>query len=153
MIDGPDLSSSGSAGARLDPAVEDEALAAAARVRYRTDGLASIEPDGVLGSALDDDEQLLAVRETASIDHRPPDGSPPATGRLALTSKRLMVVDQRPVTLASLEELDDVMLVADRLVVMLTSGSVFTVTAVQPRLLRVQLAEARARRLDHTRGS
>ena len=153
MIDDPDLSASGRAVPRLDQDFEDEALAAAARVRYRTDGLASIEPDGDMRSALDADEQLLAVRETVSIDHRPIDGSPLTSGRLAITTKRLMVVDERALTLASFEELDDVMVVRDRLVVTLRDGSGFTVTAVQPRLLRVQLAEARARRLDQTRAS
>ena len=153
MIDDPDLTASGPGVTRLDADLEDEALAAAARVRYRTDGLASIEPDRGMRSALDDDEQLLAVRETVTIDHRPIDGSRPASGRLAITTKRLMVVDGRPRTLASFEELDDVMVVGDRLVVTLMSGSGFTVTTVQPRLLRVQLAEARARRLDQTRAS
>jgi hypothetical protein len=153
MIEDPDLSSSGPAVTRLDLDLEDEALAAAARARYRTDGLPGIEPDGDMRSALDDDEQLLAVRETVTIDQRPMDGSPPASGRLAITTKRLMVVDERPLTLASFEELDDVMVVGDQLVVTLRSGSGFTVTAIQPRLLRVQLAEARARRLDQTRAS
>jgi hypothetical protein len=70
------------------------------------------------------------------------------SGPLAITNSRLLVIDGQPVTLASFDELDDVTLVTDRLLVMLTSGVGLTIDAVNPRLLRVELAAARARWSD-----
>ena len=127
---------------------EDEALAEAARVRYRKDGIARIEPDDGMRSTLGSEEHLLALRDTASIVRRPLGDSLPLSGRLAITNVRLFVVDTPSTTLASLEELDDVTLVADRLLVSLTSETGFTIETSHPRLLRVQLAAARAERLD-----
>ncbi len=126
---------------------EDEALAEAARVRYRKDGIARIEPDDGMRSTLGSEEHLLALRDTASIVRRPLGDSLPLSGRLAITNVRLFV-DTPSTTLASLEELDDVTLVADRLLVSLTSETGFTIETSHPRLLRVQLAAARAERLD-----
>jgi hypothetical protein len=127
--------------------VDDEALANAARARYRTDGIGSIEPDDGMRSALGSDEELLAVRQTASVERLSDEGRSPLTGRLAITTQRLLMLDAQPETLASLDDLDEVTLVSDRLLVMLTSGAGFTITVSQPMLLRVELAAARARRL------
>ena len=132
----------------IDADVEDEALATAARARYRRDGIIRIEPDGGMRSALGSDEELLAVRQTASIQRLTDRGQAPMSGRLAITTQRLMLVDEQPLTLAALDELDDVTLVRDRLLVTLTSGTGFTINVVHPRLLRVELAEARASRWD-----
>lgn len=132
---------------------EDEALAGAERVRYRTDGIVRIEPDHGIRSALGHDEGLLALRETASIVRRPHGESSPLSGRLAITTERLIMVDELSTTLASLEDLDDVTLVADRLLVLLTSETGFTIQTTHPRLLRVQLAEARASRRDRHTGA
>jgi hypothetical protein len=138
------LSMANLVGPTLDPDLEDEALASAARDRYRTDGIDSIEPDAGMSLALRSDEQLLAVRQTASVE-RPLDGGQAlVSGYLAITSRRVMLIDEQPVTLASFEELDDVTLVSDRLLVTLTSGTGFAISATNPTLLRVQLAEARA---------
>jgi hypothetical protein len=135
-------------GTTLDADLEDEALASAARAHYRKEGIASIEPDGAIRSALCSDEQVLAFRPGASVERlSDPDGSP-ASGPLAVTTKRLLFVPGQPTTLASLEELDDVTLATDRLLVLLTSGTGFRISTVRPRLLRVQLAEARASRLE-----
>lgn len=131
-----------------DADVEDEALARAARARYRKDGIIRIEPDGGMRSALGADEGLLAVRQTASIERLAEGGGAPMSGRLAITTQRLMLVDAQPLTLASLDELDDITLVRDRLLVTLTSGTGFTINVLHPRLLRVELAEARASRMD-----
>ena len=140
--------SSSLVGPQLDADIEDEALAAAARARYRTDGLVSIEPDPQMRSVLGSDEQLLAVRQTVEVE-RMTDGVRSAlSGPLAVTSKRLFVVDGQPVTLASLGELEDVTLATRRLLVMLTNGVGFTIDALNPRLLRVEMAEARARWSD-----
>jgi hypothetical protein len=131
-----------------DPDLEDEALAAEARARYRTDGISTIEPDGSIRSALWAGEKVLAFRPGASIEHLSQRTAVPVMGPLAVTTERLLFIDGAPMTLAALEELDDVTVSTDRLMVMLTSGSGFAISAPQPRLLRVQLAEARASRLD-----
>jgi len=136
--------------ASTDAELEDEALAAAARARYRTDGIPSIEPDGSIRSALGADEKVLAFRQGAAIERLGEPGTTAVSGPLAVTSERLLFIDGHPMTLAVLEELEDVTVATDRLMVMLRSGSAFSINADQPRLLRVQLAEARARRLDQT---
>jgi hypothetical protein len=128
--------------------LDDEALARAARARYRKDGIGSIDGDEGMRSALAGDEELLAIRQTASVERLSDAGRSPVSGRLAITTERLFMLDAQPPTLASLDELDEVTLVRDRLLVMLTSGAGFTITAPQPMLLRVELAAARARRLD-----
>jgi len=138
----------GTAGPGLATDIEDEALATAARARYRTFGMVRIEPDGGMSAALWADEHLLAVRQAASVERPSRDARSAQSGRLAITTRRVLLVDAEPVTLASLEELDDVALVSDRLLVTLTSGTGFTIKVPHPRLLRVVLAEARASRLD-----
>jgi hypothetical protein len=137
----------------LDADAEDEALAAAARKYYRSDGFATIEPDDGMRSALRSGERLLAMRKTASIDHRPRSGSSPRSGGLAITSERLVMIDRLAETLASFDELDDVTLATDRILVVLTTGTGFAIQSCHPRLLRVQLAEARASRIDRQAGA
>jgi hypothetical protein len=132
---------------RIDAESDDEVLARAARARYRADGIGSMEPDDGMRSALGLDEHLLAVRQTASVKRLSDGGKSPLSGRLAVTSQRLLVLDAQPLTLALLDDLDEVTLVSDRLLVMLTSGDGFTITAPNPMLLRVELAAARAGRL------
>jgi hypothetical protein len=132
-------------GAMVDSDNEDETLAAAARARYRTGGVVTIEPDQVMRAALQSDEQLLAVRRASEVERLIDGVRSPISGTLAITNKRLLVLDGSTVTLASLDELDDVTLVTDRLLVMLTNGAGLTIDAAHPRLLRVELAEARAR--------
>jgi hypothetical protein len=139
--------------ADVEADLEDEALAAAARALYRTQGIVSIEPDPHVRSALGSDEQLLAMRQVASVENVLERGGPRRSGRLAITTRRLMMVDGQPETLAGLDELDDVSVVMDRLLVTLTSGAGFRIDAEQPRLLRVQLAAARARRSDDEPGT
>lgn len=131
-----------------DAESEDEALAAAARARYRTDGIPNIEPDPSIRSALGSDEKVLAFRPGAAIERLAEPGTTAVWGPFAVTNERLLFIDGQPITLAALEELEDVTVATDRLMVMLRSGSGFCISADQPRLLRVQLAEARARRLE-----
>lgn len=123
---------------------DDELLASAARALYLTSKIKAIEADGPLRSLLAVDEELLAARDGVSVEHVPGDGQTALTGRLAVTSARVMLINHKPVTLATLGELDEVNLVADRLLLMTASGGGFTIRAGRPRLLRVQLAAARA---------
>jgi hypothetical protein len=148
MIERTGGPSSDLVGLPVDSDIEDESLAAAARARFRTDGMVTIEPDHQMRSALRPDEQLLAVRQAAGVERLIDGVRSILSGPLAITSNRLLVVDGQPVTLASFDELDDVTLVTDRLLVMLTSGVGLTIDAINPRLLRVELAAARARWSD-----
>jgi hypothetical protein len=138
---------------RLDAAAEDEALAAAARAHYRSDGLPTLTWDATAPNLLATDERLLAIRRSASIDPRPHHRSWPLAGQLAITTERVMMVGKKAVTIASFDELDDVTLATDRLFVVLTSGAGFVIRSCHPRLLRVQLAEARASRIDRQAGA
>jgi hypothetical protein len=140
-------------GLPIDTDVEDETLAAAARARFRTDGMLSIEPDDEMRSALRSDEHVLAVRQTADVERLIDGVRSLVSGPLAITNRRLMVLDGQPVTLAGLDELDDVTVATDQLLVMLTSGVGLRIDAAHPRLLRVELAEARARWSDGRLGS
>jgi hypothetical protein len=143
----------GAAAGRADAVAEDEALAAAARARYLRNGIASIEPDRRTRSALGHQEQLLAVRRPATI-HRLAAGSGlPISGQLVITTERLILIKRQSVTLAYLDELEDVTLVLGRLEVILTKSAGFAINAYQPRLLRVQLAAGRAQWLDHQAGA
>jgi hypothetical protein len=148
MIDGTRGPSSDLVGLPVDSEVEDESLAATARARFRKDGMVGIEPDHQMRSALRPDEQLLAVRQAAGVELLIDGVRSMLSGPLAITNDRLLVIDGQAVTLASFDELDDVTLVTDRLLVMLTTGVGLTIDAVNPRLLRVELAAARARWSD-----
>jgi hypothetical protein len=109
-------------------------------------GIARIDPDVGVRSALRPGEELLALRGLAIVERFPHRDEPPALGRLAITTDRMIVLDGRATTLAWLDELDDVTLITDGLLVVLASGAGFAVSVAQPRLLRVQLAAARAGR-------
>jgi hypothetical protein len=136
----------------LEATGEDEALAVAARLHYRSNGFPVLEADDDLRSALADEERVLAIRKTASVEHRPRNGAPPQSGRLMVTTERLMVMEDVPLTLAAFDEIDDVTLATDRLFVALSSGAGFSIQSCHPRLLRVQLAEARAARIEGQSG-
>jgi hypothetical protein len=127
---------------------EDEALASAARSEYLSTGLVALRPGRRTRSVLGEQERLLAERQRASVVHLPAGRTAPMSGRLAVTSERLLLVGRAPVTLATLAELDDTCLVSYRLHVALTGGAAFAIRAMRPRLLRVELAEARAQWLD-----
>ena len=110
--------------------------------------MAGIEPDDDMRPAMEPDEELLAVRHTAGIERLMDGVRSVLSGPLAITNSRLFVVDGQAVTLASFDELEDVTLVTNRLLVMLTSGVGLTIDAAHPQLLRVELAAARARSSD-----
>ena len=131
---------------------EDEALASAARAQYLSSGIASLEPDRRVRSALGRGELLLAERPRAAIDPLANGRESPMSGRLAVTSERLIFLQRSPVTLAGLEDLDDISLIAHRLQVLLTTGAAFAIRALRPRLLHVELAEARAEWFDRQAG-
>jgi hypothetical protein len=133
---------------RLEPDDEDEALAAAARLHYRSGARSTVTSSDDVRAALRADEQLIAIRATASIDPGPRGGHA-QSGQLAITNERLVLIDQPAVTLASFDQIEDVTLATDRVLVVLTTGGGFAIQSCHPRLLRVQLAAARAKGTGH----
>jgi len=147
----------------------DEADAIDARERYRSEGLPAVEPDPEIALKLHAGEGVVEVRPGATLGRVPLAGSvttddPIAAGdlamgqtqagRLYLTTSRLVLLT-RPsdspdvlelsVELANIEELA---LVGERLLVSLVDGTGLTIDAGRPRLLRVQIAAARAASRD-----
>lgn len=139
--------------AAADAVAEDEALASAARALYLRQGIASIEPDRRIRSALGRQERLLAVRRPATIHRVALGRGVQISGELAVTTERLILMKRQSVTIAYLDELEDVTLIVGRLEVILTNGDAFAIKAYQPRLLRVQLAAGRAQWLDDQVGA
>jgi hypothetical protein len=143
----------------------DEADAIDARERYRSEGLPAVEPDPEIALKLHTGEGVVEVRPGATLGRVPLAGSVAGddpisagdlamgqtqAGRLYLTTSRLVLLT-RPsdspdvlelsVELANIEELA---LVGERLLVSLVDGTGLTIDAGRPRLLRVQIAAARA---------
>ncbi len=149
----------------------DEADAIQARERYRSAGLEAIEPDPEIRARLGPNEELVEMRPGAMVGRALLAGvggaageggagtAPSAahdvvellSGRLYLTTARLVLLvrptaDGPPdaelsVGLADIEELA---CVGERLLVTLADGTGLTIDAGRPRLLRVQIAAARA---------
>lgn len=125
----------------------DEAEADRARERYRTEAMPALEPDGRIAPLLGPDEHVLAVRGSAFLDRREPQrGSNAPTGLagdLYVTTRRLVLVGR--LTLAfELDRIDDVLLSGERLLLVMRDGEGVSIAASQPRLLRVEIAAARA---------
>ena len=129
--------------AGTDPHANDAALATALRVRQRGVLGGWDQQPSAPGAELAASEAVLAVRPMAAVA-RPAIADGVTAGLLAVTTERLVLVDGHTETLAMLDQLDDVMVVADRLLILLADGGGFAIEAEQPRLLRVQLAGARS---------
>ena len=149
----------------------DESDAIQARERYRNEGLDAIEPDPEIRARLHPNEQLVEMRPGAMVGRAllagvggaaGEDGEGTASsaaqhlveslsGRLYLTTARLLLLvrptadgpadGELTVGLADIEELA---CVGERLLVSLADGTGLTIDAGRPRLLRVQIAAARA---------
>lgn len=149
----------------------DEADAIQARERYRNEGLQAIEPDPEIRARLLPNEKLVEMRPGAMVGRALLAGvggaageggagnAPSAaqaiveslSGRLYLTTARLVLLvrptadgptdTELSVGLADIEELA---CVGERLLVSLADGTGLAIDAGRPRLLRVQIAAARA---------
>lgn len=128
-------------------AADDEAAATEARERYRTEAQPRLESDERLSKLLEPDEWLLAVRKTAILDRRAPrEGETSRAGlggQLAVTSRRLILAGRQVLTF-DLGDIEDILLSGDRLMVTIRGGSGMVLDVEQPRLLRVEIAAARA---------
>lgn len=122
----------------------DEALAGAARAGYVRDGVVGIVPDDAVRATLATDERLVAIVDIVAVESTSLDDRAGISGRMAITTDRVIMLDGPAVTLASLDDLDDVTLTSDRLLVSLIGGGGFLIRAALPNLVRVHLAAARA---------
>lgn len=129
-----------------DEASADEASADAARARFRKQGMARLEPDECIGSLLEPGEQLVAVRH-AAVRHRPETTDSGAAGPVTLdvyvTSRRLVLAGPEVETF-DLASLDEASVSNERLLLVLCDGRGLDLQVDRPRLLRVEIAAARA---------
>lgn len=126
----------------------DEAAADAERTRLRTHRLPILEVTAHRPPPLRADEVLHAIRPTALLERAP--APLPSGGTLYLTSRRLIHVGAEETTEIELESIVDIAVALERLLLMgLADGSDMAIEVDQPRLLRVQLAAARAAAREH----
>jgi len=125
----------------------DELAATEARVRYRTAGMAPIAPDPVIARSLLPGECVLAAHHAILADSRafpeawvPAEGVP---GELYLTTMRLIFVGGVVVAF-SLIDVEEADLAAEHLLLVLRDGVGLLLAVDRPRLVRVQIAAARA---------
>jgi hypothetical protein len=126
-------------------ATADEAAATRARVRFRVAGMPRIDDDEVGPDTLVTGERLLAVRKRVALERRgpPQEQESGLPGTLYLTSLRLGLVGRHPVAIP-IEGIRDTAVVGQRLVVGLRDGHYVWIQCERPRLLRVEIAAARA---------
>jgi hypothetical protein len=127
-------------------AASDQAAADEARVRYRRQGVESLDPDERIGPILDPGEQLVAVRRSAVAYRAETPGSvatPPIVVDLYVTSRRLVLAGP-DVIFFDLAALDEAVVSHERLLIVLRDGVGLVLKVEQPRLLRVEIATARA---------
>jgi len=140
------------ADAILARAADDEAAALVARDRYRDGPMELIEPDARIAELLVGDEEVLAVRRSARLDRREPQpsaycpGCPGLAGDLYVTSTR--VVHLGRLTLEyDLDSIREAVVSGERVLLVLCDGTGLILDVDRPRLLRVEIAAARARRV------
>jgi hypothetical protein len=139
--------------ARPRVADTDEAAASEARIRYREHGVEPLEPDERIRTQLAPGEQVIAVRRFVALDRRQTSAEAPAIdslrGDLYVTSARLVHVGPRILTF-ELDDIEDAALAGERVLLLLRDGLSVAIEADRPRLLRVQVAAARAARAGPT---
>jgi hypothetical protein len=129
-----------------DRIAEDESQADEARQRYQADGLPTIEADDRLSPLLQPDETPHAVHGSAMLEMGTTgaNGRHPTGGTLYLTSRRLIHAGEQ-VTEVPLASIDEMALALGRLLLIrLQDGLDLALEVSHPRLLRVQIAAAKA---------
>ena len=147
----------GEEGARDDAAVDeasaydaatDQATADEARLRYRRRGVGRIDADERIGPILEPDEQLVAVRRSAVVyrPETPESGAAlPGVADVYVTTRRLVLAGP-DVHSFDLAEVDEAVVSNERLLLVLCDGVGLVLKVDWPRLLRVEIAAARAAR-------
>ncbi|MEO6208434.1 MAG: hypothetical protein ABIP77_10845, partial [Candidatus Limnocylindrales bacterium] len=132
------------ADAILDRVAQDERAARELRGRLRTEPLTTIPPDAHASELLDRGEGLIAVRDAVVVTlHPAPAEAPPRVVRLYVTTARIILADDTPQTIP-LDQIDELSLAAEQILLTLVNGEGICLDAGPPRLLRVQIAAARA---------
>jgi hypothetical protein len=125
----------------------DEAAADEARERYRGELMISIDPDPRIAAVLGPGEKVVAIRHSAYLERREsrPEPDTPAglAGELCVTSRRLVLLGRIRWSI-DLEEIEEAGLSGERLLLVMRDGKGVWLEAAQPRLLRVEIATARA---------
>jgi hypothetical protein len=120
----------------------DEQAADAERARLVTGELPDLDPQVHGALELTDGELVHAIRHAALLDEG--DAAMPRGGDLYLTSRRMIHVGESSREI-SLDAIEESAVSLERLLLLdLTDGSDLAIEVDQPRLLRVQLAAARA---------
>lgn len=135
------------AGEILARAQADETAADLARARYRTEPIATLAPDERIRPLLVPDERVVAIRRSARLERRQPTAGVRATrglaGTLYVTSRRIVLLGRASLSFG-LGTIQEVLLSGERLLVVLRDGQGLMLEVQKPRLLRVELAAARA---------
>jgi hypothetical protein len=100
-----------------------------------------------IGHLLLPGERLVAHPGAATFDRRQPRRQRRPVGDLYLTSARLLFVGS-PMASIPLESIEDAILVGDRIQLMVRGGVGVSIDVDRPRLLREQIAAARATRRE-----
>jgi hypothetical protein len=133
-----------------DTSSEDEAAAEEARLRYRSQVMVELEPDPTIARLLRPGEALLAIRRAVRCERRQDPsrlGGMGLCGDLYLTSARLELLGQLEIGI-DLDGIDEVLVCSEQLLLMMRDGTGITLDAEWPRLLRVEIAAARAAARD-----
>ena len=131
------------AGSVVERIAEDEAAARDERARLDTDGLLSLDVQPAIGG-LFDGELVVDVRQATRVERIPAEGTGEITGRLHLTTRRLILSGAAPLEV-DLSDIDELSLVGERLLVGLGNGSGLCFDIAAPRVFRVRAAYAIAR--------
>lgn len=141
--DGPALRDAQAIAARI---AEDEAQADEAREQFQSTGLPVLAAEPRVAPLLQPDESVHAVHASALLEMGAPGPSArhPVGGTLHLTSRRLLHVGER-VTDVPLTTIEEIAIALERLLLIrLKDGLDLALEVSHPRLLRVQIAAAKA---------
>jgi len=140
--------------ARPDVEWSDDEAASDARRRYRSHGIEPLAPDARISPLLTPGESVVAHHPSVGLARRlrskEVESTVPVHGHLYVTSARLVHLCPGALTIA-LDDIEDAALIGDRVLLVTRGGVGITLDADRPRLLRVQIAAARAARTGPTR--
>jgi hypothetical protein len=136
-----------STGRALAGEEQDEVAATEARAQYRAAGIPPVATDARIESLLRPGERIFAVHRPARAWRRTSPEGPTApveiAGDLYLTSARLVVLGETILD-EDIEDIEEAVLAGDQLLLVMRRGVGLALDVERPRLLRVQIAAARA---------
>jgi hypothetical protein len=125
----------------------DEAAADQARDRYRVGPMIPMRPDPPVAALLEPDEVVVATRTSAILQGLGPrpdlDAPGGVAGDLVVTSRRLLLLGRERLSIG-LTDVEEAVLSGERLLLVLRDGQGVSLQVSKPRLLRVEIAAARA---------